>query len=313
MSFASDVKKEIIANDFTIDELKAELYAVLKLKSEMVISFQRFGLNIKTTSLSLSRRLIYIIKKIYNINIEILSKERNNLDKKNVYIINVTDNVKEMLLDLDIIDEDYNFKEEISNKYDEFVADVIRGMFIAKGSINDPSRSRYHLEISCTNEFEAKYLVEKVYDYGIDGKMSIRRGSYIFYIKRGEHIGDFLKLIGASNTLFEFENDRIKRDLNNVINRVSNCDLANGTKAMISSDKQMEWIRIIKEHMGFEKLSVRLMEAVTLRVKNEGASLQELSDISEEEVGRYISKSGLAHCMKDLEIIAMSLINKNKK
>ena len=38
MSFASDLKKEIIVNEYSDSELKAELYGFLKLKSEMIIS-----------------------------------------------------------------------------------------------------------------------------------------------------------------------------------------------------------------------------------------------------------------------------------
>ena len=116
-----------------------------------------------------------------------------------------------------------------------------------------------------------------------------------------------------SSTLFEFENERIKRDLNNVVNRVINCDIHNSTKTKASCDKQLENIKAIKKYMGFDNLSIRLMEAITLRVKYPDSSLQELSDVSEEVVGRYISKSGISHCMKDLEVIALSLHNKNNE
>ena len=113
--------------------------------------------------------------------------------------------------------------------------------------------------------------------------------------------------------MFEFENARIKRDLNNVVNRVINCDIHNSTKTRESCDKQLDDIKVIKKHMGFDNLSIRLMEAITLRVKNPDSSLQELSDISEEVVGRYISKSGISHCMKDLENIANTLRNKESE
>ena len=55
------------------------------------------------------------------------------------------------------------------------------------------------------------------------------------------------------------------------------------------------------------------MEAITLRVKFPESSLQELSDESLNVIGRYISKSGISHCMKDIEILAKSLMNENLK
>ena len=77
MSFASDLKKDIVNYDFDDNALKAELYGILKLKSELTISSNQFNISIRTTSLNLSRRIIYIIKKIYHIDIEILSKKES--------------------------------------------------------------------------------------------------------------------------------------------------------------------------------------------------------------------------------------------
>ena len=312
MSFASDLKKDIVNYDFTDASLKAELYGILKLKSELTISLNKLNIMIKTTSLNLSRRIIYIIKKLYHIDIEILSKARMNLDKKNVYILLIKSEIEAMLKDLDIMDDNYHFIEGISTIYDDNYEDVIRGMYLANGSVNDPNKL-YHLEIACKEEAEAKYIIDKIAPLGMEGKMIERRSKYVFYLKKGEQIGDFLKLLGASSILFEFENARIKRDLNNVVNRVINCDIHNSTKTKLSCDKQLDDIKTIKKYMGFDNLSIRLMEAITLRVKNPDSSLQELSDLSEETVGRYISKSGISHCMKDLEIIADTLRNKSNK
>lgn len=313
MSFSSDLKKEIITNEYSDMQLKAELYAILKLKSELILSFHNLSLAIKTTSLNLTRRIVFIIKKIYKQNIEIVAKERTNLDFKKVYILSISDDVKLILKDLDIIDDNYNFIEEISSKYDNNIEDVVRGMFLSSGSVNEPESERYHLEISCNLEQEVKYLQDKLIDYGIEGKISLRRSKFVFYLKRGEQIGDFLKLVGSTSLLFEFENIRIKKDLNNVVNRVINCEIANSTKVKASCDAQLRNIKIIQKYKGFDDLSVRLMEAITLRVKFPESSLQELSDESLDVIGRYISKSGISHCMKDIEILANSLLNENIK
>ena len=115
--------------------------------------------------------------------------------------------------------------------------------------------------------------------------------------------------MGVVNNLFDFENERIKRDLNNVVNRMINCDMANGDKMQKAAKRQLDAINFIEETKGFESLSIRLMEAVTLRINNPEGSLQDLSDESEEIIGRYISKSGLNHCFRDLESYAKALKN----
>ena len=141
--------------------------------------------------------------------------------------------------------------------------------------------------------------------------MSQRRGTYVVYIKKAEQIGDALKVIGSTNCMFDFENERIKRDLNNVVNRIINCDMANSDKTQKAAMRQLEQIEYLEKHLGFEGLPVRLMEAVTLRTQNPDATLQELSDISEECIGRFISKSGLTHCFKDLELKYLATKAKN--
>ena len=70
MSFASDLKKDIVNYDFLDASLKAELYGILKLKSELTISSNKLSIMIKTTSLNLSRRIIYIITIIFQDNFQ---------------------------------------------------------------------------------------------------------------------------------------------------------------------------------------------------------------------------------------------------
>ena len=305
MSFTQDVKKEIANLKVDDQFLKSELYGILKLKTELVIRNKKLVCEIKTNLLAIVRRITSIIKHLYKANVEVIEKERKNLDQQNIFIVIIDDKCKEILLDLSIIDEEYNFIEDIS---EEFIPDaVIRGFFLAKGSINDPKSSRYHLEFACNTLFEATYLIKQFNEFGIYSKLTTSRGSYIVYVKKAEQIGDVLKVIGSTNCMFEFENERIKRDLNNVVNRIINCDMANGIKTHQTAMKQLEQIEYIEKTEGFESLSIRLMEAVTLRTKNPDASLQELSDISEEIIGRYISKSGLSHCFKDLELHYLTL------
>lgn len=308
MSFTQDVKKEIA--NLKVDEqyLKSELYGFLKLKSELVIRKRQLVCEVKTNMLAIVRRLTSIIKKLYKYNVEVKEKQRKNLDHRNIYVVTIAEGCKEILMDLKIIDEDYNYIEEIN---EELYSDsIIRGFFLAKGSINDPKCSRYHFEIACNTIFESTYLMKQFNEFGIYAKQAQRRGSFVVYIKKAEQIGDALKLIGSMNTMFDFENERIKRDLNNVINRIINCDMANVTKAQKTASKQLEQIEYIENVAGFESLSIRLMEAVTLRTKNPDATLQELSDVSEECIGRFISKSGLSHCFRDLESYYLMLKQK---
>lgn len=306
MSFAHDVKKEISNIEVSMEAYKAELYGITKLKANYIISNQTLNIEFVTNNNSLARRIVFLIKKVYEVNVEIMMKEQNKLDFKKLFYITLKDNVKEILRDLDIIDENYEFKETISSSHKHDDA-VLRGMFLAKGSINDPGKSNYHLEIVCNYQDECDYIFKLLHKYGLEPKLVERKKGIVVYLKRADQIGDFLKIIGATNMLFDFENQRIKRDLNNVVNRVLNCDMANSDRTQKSALQQLENIEKIEKHIGLDNISSRLSDAIILRKAFPDSSLQELSDNSEETIGRFISKSGLSHCFKDLENLAKTI------
>ena len=306
MSFAQDVKKEISNIEANHDAYKAELYGITKLKANFIISNRVLNIEFVTNNNSLARRIVFLLKKVYEVNVQLLTKEQNKLDYKKLYYIIISERAEEILKDLDIFNDDLEFSEIISSQYQHHDA-LLRGMFLAKGSINDPSKSNYHLEIVCSYQEECDFIIKVLNQYGIEPKQVTRKKGIVVYIKKSEQIGDFLKIIGATNMLFEFENQRIKRDLNNVVNRVLNCDMANSDRTQLSALKQLDNIAIVEENIDLKTVSQRLKEVMLLRKTYPDSSLQELSDYSEETIGRFLSKSGLSHCFKDIELLALSI------
>ncbi|MFA7435028.1 MAG: DNA-binding protein WhiA [Bacilli bacterium] len=313
MSFASEVKKELAAIKVDNCCLSAELHQIIRLRSSLILNNKNFKIALTTTSLATSRRIIYLIKTVYGVNVEMLKKERSSLDKKALYYIQIEDKGIEILKDLELIDDNYNFKNTIPNKYlakECCSASLVRASFLIKGSVNDPRTSNYHLEITLSNEEEASKIQIVLEKVGIKSNTIQRKKGLVLYIKKAEHIGDFLGFIGAMNSRFAFEDFRIKKDLSNYVNRIINCDVSNEQKVLSSAKKQIEDIELIEKNMGFLSLSPRLMNAIILRTTNPEDSLSQLSEKSIEVVGKYISKSGLSHCFRDLNSIAMEIKNK---
>lgn len=307
MSFATDVKRELAS--IKVDDccLKAELHQMIRLRSSIALSNKDFNITLSTTSLAISRRIIYLIKSIYKINVGMLKKSRSSLDRKSLYYLVIEENGMDILKDLDLIDDNYQFKKSLSEKFlkkDCCKAAIVRASFLIKGSINDPKTKNYHLELTLNNELEAEKIQEILLEVGIESKTIVRKKGIVLYIKKAEDIGDFLGFVGATNARFEFEDIRIKKDLSNYVNRIINCDVANEQKALSSARKQIEDIEKIEKSMGFLNMSPRLMNAIILRTSHPEDSLSQLSEKSEEEVGKYISKSGLSHCFKDIAAIA---------
>ena len=66
MSFSSDVKRELANIECESCCLKAELYAIIKFKATIKLSFGGLGVSISTTQNAIARRIVYLFKKIYN-------------------------------------------------------------------------------------------------------------------------------------------------------------------------------------------------------------------------------------------------------
>lgn len=307
MSFSREVKKEIatLQNEDCCN--RAELYALIRFRSTLTYSNRNFKIIFTTTSNATARRIVSLVKNLYSIQVVLLQKERDKLDKKPLYYIVIPENGRTILEDLKILNEDLSLNREINPELfakDCCKAALLRGAFLARGSVNDPTKNKYHLELVANNLEEAEFLVKILEEMGISAKVISRAKGEVVYIKRAEHIADFLKFIGANNSLFAFEDLRIKKDLNNYVNRIMNCDVANEEKAIASAKKQLETIKFLEENYGLMNLTPRLLDAVILRMTYPDDSLSELSANSEKTIHRYLSKSGLSHCFKDLEKLA---------
>lgn len=307
MSFSKEVKKEIslLQNQDCCN--RAELYALIRFRSTLTYSNKNFKIIFTTTSNSTARRILFLVKSLYAVQVLLLKKERKKLDKKPLYYLVISEKGREILEDLRLLNPDLSLNREMDGgllKKDCCKASLLRGAFLACGSVNDPAKNKYHLELVANTREEAEFLVGILEEINISAKIISRAKGEVVYVKRAEDIADFLKFIGANNSLFAFEDQRIKKDLSNYINRIMNCDVANEQKAIASAKKQLETIKFLEKHYGLMNLTPRLLDAVVLRMTYPDDSLSQLSANSQKTINRYLSKSGLSHCFKDLEKLA---------
>lgn len=313
MSFSSEVKKELANIEADNCCIKAELYGIIKYKATLKLSQAGLGFEIITTSNVVARRIVQLFKKVYNSLIDIYTAKRTKLDYKTKYILNINNNCFDILKDLKIMNDDYSLNEQINYeilKKDCCKSALIRGLFLVQGSVNNPETDNYHLEVILNNIEDVNYITNILQMVNIHPKMIERSKGYVLYLKKSEQIGDFLNYIGAVNNLFQFEDKRIKKDYNNYVNRIINCDIANEQKAMNSARIQLENIKFLTENQGLVNLTQRLTDAILLRTTYPDYSLSELSSVSEEVIGKSITKSGLSHCFKDIEILCEEIKGK---
>ena len=307
MSFAAQTKKELTGLLLKDCCKKAELAALLRMNGALSFSQKRFIIDITTENAAIARKIYSSIKDLYALNAELLVRKKMRLKKNNVYVVRITNQVREVLEDLDIVSENFEIKREISPvlvKRSCCKRSYLRGAFLAGGSVNHPESSSYHLEIFTNYEVHGKALAELMEPFGIAAKLIERKKGYVLYIKEGEKITQFLNIIGAHQALFQFEDARIMKDMRNSVNRLVNCETANLNKTVIASMRQLENILLIEEKLGLDQLPEKLRELAIIRKQHPDVNLKELGELIP---SGSVSKSGINHRFRKLDEIAEKL------
>lgn len=175
----------------------------------------------------------------------------------------------------------------------------LRGAFLASGSMSDPGKS-YHLEIVCTNLFQAEQIQSILLAFEVEARIVQRKKYQVVYMKDGTGISDFLNIVEAHVSLMNFENFRIVKEMRNSVNRRVNCETANIGKTVSASTRQAEDILLLQQKYGFENLPESLREMAEVRLAYPDAPLRELGEYLDPPVG----KSGVNHRLRKLGELA---------
>lgn len=308
MSFTSTVKNEV--SKLKVDEVEkiTELSAIIhneEINDNMI--------RLTTENASVARCCFTFIKELYNVTPLITVRKGYNYKKNYIYIISINKKVLTILNNLGI---EFNGKIlTIPAPY--IIADqnlkriYLRGIFLMCGSINDPKKSRYHLEFTVKKEKYALFINDLLNEFYLNSKVIKKDNKYMIYIKEAEKIGDFLRIINATNSLFYYEDIRIYRDHKNMTNRLNNCEQANVDKIINASNDMIKDIELLEENDVIDLLDDKEKLVIEYRKKYPDSSLQELSEIITLETGNSITKSGLHHRFNKIKDLAQKLRNKN--
>ncbi len=305
MSFTSTVKNEVSKLTYEKIENIAELSAFLKNSSSV-----KEDIRITTENASVARHIFNLLKDLYGIVSKITVRHGYNYTKGYIYILEVIKKVEEIIGDLCL-------NKEIPSKYliddDASKRAYLRGLFLSCGSINDPKKSRYHLEFLVDSLEYANFASSMINEYGLNSKVLKRENKYMIYVKEAEKIGDFLRMIQAIQALFYYEDIRIYRDHKNMTNRLNNCEQANVDKIVETGMKQVEDIELIESYGGLDLLSDKERIVAIYRLKYKEASLLELSEIISLETNEKITKSGIYHRFHKIKDLANRIRQKEKE
>lgn len=305
ISFTMNVKNEISGYDGNRNENIAELSAIMR-NSARILSNE---IEVVTENSKVAKRVYLLIKDIYNVNVRI--DDRANAFNRNRLFVVVIDNKIDIILnDLAVLDDNNSFIETVPSYLidsEEEKRAYLKGLFLSCGSVNDPKTSRYHLEFFVNEMEEANFVSNLLNEFMLNSKVIKKDKKYMIYIKEAEKIGDFLRIINASQAVMYYEDIRIYRDHKNMTNRLNNMEQANIEKTIMTCNEQINDINLIIDKLGMEFLDDKTQEVVKYRLKYPECSLQELSEIMSYEIDKPITKSGLNHRFRKIREIANKL------
>ena len=296
MSFTGIVKSEISKLETIEAENISELSAIIK-----NIGIITDYIKITTENASVARRIFKLLKETFFISPKIIVRKGYNFNKNYIYILEIHHSVKKIVDELEI---NCNIPKKYMYSDDSLTRAYLRGVFLSCGSINDPKKSRYHLEFIVDNEEYAEFISNLLNHYHFNSKVIRRETKYMIYMKEAEKIGDFLRYMQAIQAVFYYEDIRIYRDHKNMTNRLNNCEQANVDKIIETANRQIKDIEKIKENDLLDVLDDKTKETITYRLKYPETSLLELSEIISLETGNKITKSGLYHRFNKIKELA---------
>lgn len=308
MSYSSDAKKDMLNADITRKCCNfAQLYGIFvflaKIKTENDIT----SITLSTENQLLCEKIISTLSSLFKVecDYEIIHKKHS---RYSTHCISISDKksvgklLKVMRIKLDETGEAvFSIDRGIIDK-SCCKKSFVRGAFLASGSLIHPEK-KYHMEF-CTYHRKVSGDFEILMgELGLNPKVIQRKKSYVIYFKNSDEIADILSMTGVFDTLMDFHNIRIMKDLRNKNNRIINCETANTEKTHMAAIEHILAIQKLKKSSKWDGLSPVLKEIAELRLEYKEASLKDLGDMFTPK----LTRSGVNHRLKRLVEMAKNL------
>lgn len=304
ISFTELVKEESSKADRIDSEKRAFLSAFVRMNGYLQLRDNKNGLEVTSENSAIAKVVYRYLNDLYGVRARFAYTRSAGFLKRIVYHVIVDTDAEDILNDLEV---DFFFPTDPKNVIStpEQLASFFAGAFLAGGSVNSPSSSSYHLEISCKEESFAKFLLKQLSKYvphPFHVKLALRRNKYVVYLKRSDEISDFLILLGAKENCLKFEDVRVSRDFASIGNRLANLDSANYQKSQKAGERQIEEIQYFLAKLGWNGIdNPKLKALMKLRLEHQDATLDELAKLLSEELNTTISKSNVNHLFRNLD------------
>jgi DNA-binding protein WhiA len=279
VALTAEVKEELARVEVTKTPVRAaELASVLRFAGGLHIISGRIAIEAELDSPTIARRVTRDLGELYGVRPDVSVISASGLRRTNQYLVRVLDGGETLARQTGLLDARRRPVRGLPNKLTtgsrDDVAAVWRGAFLARGSLTDPGRSAA-LEVTCPGGETAMALVGAAGRLGVSAKAREVRGVHRVVIRDGEAISAMLALMGASETVRNWEELRQRREVRATANRLVNFDDANLRRSAQAAVAACARVERAMELLG-EDIPDHLKYAGELRLAHRDASLDEL-------------------------------------
>jgi DNA-binding protein WhiA len=279
VALTAEVKEELARVEVTKTSVRAaELASVLRFAGGLHIISGRIAIEAELDSPTIARRVTRDLGELYGVRPDVSVISASGLRRTNQYLVRVLDGGETLARQTGLLDARRRPVRGLPNKLTtgsrDDVAAVWRGAFLARGSLTDPGRSAA-LEVTCPGGETAMALVGAAGRLGVSAKAREVRGVHRVVIRDGEAISAMLALMGASETVRNWEELRQRREVRATANRLVNFDDANLRRSAQAAVAACARVERAMELLG-EDIPEHLKYAGELRLAHRDASLDEL-------------------------------------
>lgn len=232
---------------------------------------------------SAARRLRTNIKEVYGHDAELAVVHPGGLRKGNRYLVRVDAGGEQLARQTGLVDGSgrpvRGLPPQVVTGGMCDIEAAWRGAFLAHGSLTEPGRSS-SLEVTCPGPEAALALVGAARRMSMASKSREVRGVDRVVIRDGDTISALLTRLGAHDSVLQWEERRMRREVKASAHRLANFDDANlrrSARAAVAAGARVE--RAL-EILG-DDVPDHLKEAGRLRVEHKQASLEELGALAD--------------------------------
>ena len=282
MAMTQQVKAELATLEVTKPELrKAEVAALLRFANGLHIAGGRIVVEAELDTGAAARRLRVAIAELFGFTAEFVVITGSGMRRGTRYLVRLIRDGESLARQTGLIDGRgrpvRGLPVQIVSGSPEVSVAAWRGAFLAHGSLTEPGRSMA-LEVTCPGSESALALVGAARRLQVSAKAREVRGVDRVVIRDGDAIAAMLTRLGAHESVLDWEDRRMRREVRASANRLANFDDANLRRSARAAVTAGARVRRALEILG-DDIPEHLLEAGRLRLEHKQASLEELGQL----------------------------------